>query len=40
VEESFGWMKIIGMLKNVKLRGLAPKNFSHGIYIVASYNRF
>jgi hypothetical protein len=22
IEESFGWMKIIGMLKKVKLRGL------------------
>lgn len=37
VEESFGWMKIIGMLKKVKLRGLEKVGWLF-TFVAAAYN--
>jgi hypothetical protein len=37
VEESFGWMKIIGMLKKVKLRGLEKVRWLF-TFVGAAYN--
>src|SRR5487761_398348 len=37
VEESFGWMKIIGLLKKVKLRGLEKVSWLF-TYVAAAYN--
>jgi hypothetical protein len=37
VEESFGWMKIIGTLKKVKLRGLDKVGWLF-TFVAAAYN--
>jgi hypothetical protein len=37
VEETFGWMKIIGMLKKVKLRGLEKVSWLF-TFVGAAYN--
>ncbi len=39
VEESFGWMKIIGMLKKVKLRGLEKVGWLF-TFVGAAYNLY
>jgi transposase len=39
IEESFGWMKIIGMLKKVKLRGLEKVSWLF-TYVAAVYNLY
>ncbi len=39
VEESFGWMKIIGMLKKVKLRGLEKVGWLF-TFVAAAYNLY
>ena len=39
IEESFGWMKIIGMLKKVKLRGLEKVSWPF-TYVAAGYNLY
>ncbi len=39
IEESFGWMKTIGMLKKVKLRGL-EKLSRLFTYVAAVYNLY
>ena len=37
VEQSFGWMKVIGMLRKVKLRGREKVGWWF-IYVAAAYN--
>ena len=37
VEQSFGWMKVIGMLRKVKLRGLEKVSWWF-TYLGAAYN--
>ncbi len=39
VEQSFGWMKIIGMLKKVKLRGLGKVRWLF-TFVGAAYNLY
>ena len=39
IEESFGWMKIIGMLKKVKLRGLEKVGWLF-TFVAAAYNLY
>ena len=39
IEESFGWMKTIGMLKKVKLRGLENVSWLF-TYVAAVYNLY
>jgi hypothetical protein len=39
IEESFGWMKTIGMLKKVKLRGLKKVSWLF-TFVAAAYNLY